>query len=530
MQKVRKPMKKILYFLLLLALFLALPVMAAAEGEEEVDESNPYGIFVGGVAVTKDNASDILGDGTAFYTAQNDTLTLRRYHSEQFYTQKGVLYSVYCGGKTNIVIEGKNNRFPQGIYTEKGNITLKGADVTFGNSAFLMLHAPAGTLSLSDSQLVLGDLSFVQSDSYCVTAKEIIVQKSEIRLDTDTPTTTYCNSILYGSSAIAAEKSSFSFSLPYPIAASMFLGGDMLFENCDIYLRRGNYGFHTQWGAVQFSDCDVVVEETRSFSSSPDFVAIDTTIEATLFYQGIHAVGSTDGEGFVAVSSKLVLKMLPFEDIESTIMRSIWNNMDASERVEFGQSYDAFIATFKNTTYKTATEGNAGIAVTGGGCYLHKTRMQINGFDAGILGLYGIPLEIDTRCDLRLSAKRVAFLWFAYSYEGVSIGSNRLTGTLITYTDVPESMQNAGAIAVCSSDEHPTFKAGAEVETTADILNRIEGTATDIRIRTAPYTGSIIIVSVIVTAVALAFIFACVMIFLPSLRMSKSPKGNSKKK
>ena len=521
-------MKKVLFLLTFMLLFCALPVFAMAEGEE-IDPANPYGIYVGGVAVTEANQSDILGDGTAFYTPQNDTLTLRHFKATEFYSLKGTLYSVYCSGKTNILIEGKDNRFPQGIFTAGGSITLKGADVHFGNSAFFFLYASEGDLTLENSAVWLGDLTYVQSDSYCVIAKNIKMKNSSFTLSTTTPTTTYCNAILYATTEFIAEDSGFLFSLPYPICGAMFLGGNLMFDNCDIDITRGNYAFHTQWGVIQFSECNVKVKETRSFSSSPDFLVVDSKIEASLFYQGIHAVGSTEGEGFVAASSKLDLKMLSFEEIESTIMRSIWDNMDASERVDFGQSYDNYILSFKNTSYKTATEGNAAIAVTGGGCYLYKTEITTKDFDFGILGLYGVPLEIDSRCDLKLSANAAAFLWFALSYEGVLLDSHRLSGSRLTYTDVPKSLEKVGTIAVCSSENRLTFKGSGDIESTADLLDRISGMGGEIRIRTAPYTSTIVLVTLLLVLLGGGFTLAAVMIFVPNFRMAKAIKAQKKK-
>lgn len=520
--------KKILFFLLLSVLVVSLPVLASAE--EETDPSNPYGIYVGGVAVTEANQSNILGDGTAFYTPQNDTLTLRNYKNEKFYELSSICFSVYCSKSTNIIIEGKENTFIQGVYTEKGNITLKNTNVTFGKSSFFGMTATSGTLKIEQSNLVLGDLHFVPSEGYYIRAKEVLIDKSSVILETTQPTKTYAASMIYASSDLSATHSEFRFSVPYPVVGAMFLGGNLVFENCDIYISRGNYAFHTQWGILQFADCNVEVSETRSFSSSPDFVAIDTTVKATLFYQGIHAVGSTEGEGFISISSNLDIEMLPYEAISDTIMKGIWDNMDAAERVEYGQSYDAYLTNFKNTTYKTATEGNAGIAVTGGGCYLNKTKMNIRGFDFGMLGLYGVPIEIGKRCDLSLDAEEAAFLWFAFSYEGVLIGGHRLSGTDLTYTTVPASLEKAGEIAVCSANTRLSFKGSGEIESTADLLDRIEGMEDSIRIRTAPYTASIVLVTVLVVALCGGFVVAAVLIFVPNFRMAKAERNSKKKK
>ena len=72
--------RKIVFLICLCALMMgicfAMPVGAE---ESKAPEESPYYIYVGNRAVTPENASDILGDGTASYDREKDVLTLRNF-------------------------------------------------------------------------------------------------------------------------------------------------------------------------------------------------------------------------------------------------------------------------------------------------------------------------------------------------------------------------------------------------------------------------------------------------------------------
>ena len=63
-----------------------------------------YGLNVGGVQVTSDNASDILGNGTASYDASSATLTLN--NADIRMEGKG---AIVAAGELKIKVLGNNN-------------------------------------------------------------------------------------------------------------------------------------------------------------------------------------------------------------------------------------------------------------------------------------------------------------------------------------------------------------------------------------------------------------------------------------
>ena len=65
----------ILFFSLLL--FALISLSASAETEPQ---TSPYGLYVGGVAVTGENAADVFGDGCATYDVEKNILTLNGFN------------------------------------------------------------------------------------------------------------------------------------------------------------------------------------------------------------------------------------------------------------------------------------------------------------------------------------------------------------------------------------------------------------------------------------------------------------------
>ena len=81
-----------------------------------------YGLNVGGVQVTSENASDILGNGTASYDASSGTLTLNNADIRVDYNEihKGAIVAT---GDLTIIVKGQNN------YIAVSNLTAYGAAI-----------------------------------------------------------------------------------------------------------------------------------------------------------------------------------------------------------------------------------------------------------------------------------------------------------------------------------------------------------------------------------------------------------------
>ncbi|MBO5270727.1 MAG: hypothetical protein J6B77_08070, partial [Clostridia bacterium] len=82
-------MKK--FFCILLTLLLMVPLVTS------VSAVIPgYGLYVGGIEVTAQNAADVLGDGTVSYDAESKTLTLNGANITELHTADIVSAGVYA--------------------------------------------------------------------------------------------------------------------------------------------------------------------------------------------------------------------------------------------------------------------------------------------------------------------------------------------------------------------------------------------------------------------------------------------------
>lgn len=83
-------MKKKLLFLTITALLMALLCVSA------LASSDGPGLWVGGVEVTSENASNILGDGKASYDAATKTLTLNGATLSGYHEGRGYYAFIYA--------------------------------------------------------------------------------------------------------------------------------------------------------------------------------------------------------------------------------------------------------------------------------------------------------------------------------------------------------------------------------------------------------------------------------------------------
>ena len=121
--------------ILLLFAAMCCTVMANAE---------TYGLSVGGVQVTSDNASDILGNGTASYNAWSNTLTLN--NADIRMNGKG---AIVAAGNLYIDVVGTNNYIAVNNLGEHA-----GAAIQTGGNMFI--QAPFYATEFSNLQIVCG--------------------------------------------------------------------------------------------------------------------------------------------------------------------------------------------------------------------------------------------------------------------------------------------------------------------------------------------------------------------------------------
>ncbi len=114
-------------------------------------------LYVGGVAVTPENAYDILGDGTAYYDEETNTLTLKNAYITSYFTGKlkanyEMLCNIFTTNDLIINLLGENRLFIEtadtdvetvkcGIYAELCNLTFKGSGALYITNDYGVLYA-----------------------------------------------------------------------------------------------------------------------------------------------------------------------------------------------------------------------------------------------------------------------------------------------------------------------------------------------------------------------------------------------------
>lgn len=132
-----------------------MPPIAAARGSVTPMSTTNYGIWVGGVEVTSENANSITGtgiDGTVSYDPTNNTLTLNDANITGCYTKSAYDYGIYhsdssmvnnlsirLAGTNTITLNARESQTVAGIYSEKSGGSLTFCETENGS---LNISAP----------------------------------------------------------------------------------------------------------------------------------------------------------------------------------------------------------------------------------------------------------------------------------------------------------------------------------------------------------------------------------------------------
>ena len=141
----------------------------------------PFGIYVAGVSVTRDNEDDVLGDGTVYYDSTNKLLTLDNATIE---SEDTVVYSmidlhIELIGENKVVCT--NEEYCVGIYAGNYNLNKDLALVGDGSLTIEFPNARVDAAGLSAADLTVGaDLTVITPD--CENAVNGIICDSSLIL------------------------------------------------------------------------------------------------------------------------------------------------------------------------------------------------------------------------------------------------------------------------------------------------------------------------------------------------------------
>ena len=129
-----------------------------------VMNAETYGLSVGGVQVTSDNASNILGNNTASYDASSNTLTLN--NADIRMNGAG---AIVAAGELYICVVGTNN------YIAVNNLG-EYAGAAIQTAGALTLYAPSNQSEFSKLQIVCGAAPalYTLSGNICLDRKSVV--------------------------------------------------------------------------------------------------------------------------------------------------------------------------------------------------------------------------------------------------------------------------------------------------------------------------------------------------------------------
>ena len=236
---------------LCLLLFAALSVCAFAQTEPQ---TSPFGLYVGGVAVTEQNASDIFGDGCAVYDAAKNTLTLNGFNktgvSTLDFEEDIADFSLYAEKDTHIRITGKNNVFYNTVCAVGGTISVESAEVAFKGEGFSYLlcipsleSGKSGDMRISDSEVKL--LGFDKIYRYGFCARNLLFERSDFEMQLTKAGEHFPSSLFYAEEELHGVDTNYLINTPFPYVTSLFQGGEIVLSGSAVDVSGAEYVFHS---------------------------------------------------------------------------------------------------------------------------------------------------------------------------------------------------------------------------------------------------------------------------------------------
>ena len=477
--------------------------------------TSPYGLYVANCAVTEENAADIFGDGTAVYDGVSNTLTLNGFNRAEVSTVdfEGALvrFSVYAEKGTHIRITGEGNVLHDAVCTVGGNIMIDTAKVTFGGEGFSLLlcclnaqSGKTGDIRISDSTVSFGGFSGVQREG--IRARNLIIERSSFALDTvqrGQYTTLFC-----AEKELYSQNSVFSLRMPLPLVSYVFQGGEMVFNQSVLDIRDAECVFYATEangakGSLIFQQSTVSVKNSCHLANTVQTSAIDSVIEAELYYSGIRTSQSPKSPSLSLSGSKVTLSCRSFEEMEALQLRRIWD-ADSEQQEMFRHSYERYISYFYTKYQNNFAQGFAA-AISGGDVLFEKSNFSCEGFRTGLFAQYAVTLTVGKGTTLDLKAEEAAFV-MASSYENALTLPNRAR---VRFSSLRQMSADPALTSDCpylygAAKKRMTMPTAQQAEPNADLLDLLGGEATHIRIRTAPYLPLWLSLTIAGTAALLA--------------------------
>ncbi|MBO7150238.1 MAG: hypothetical protein J6V82_00650, partial [Clostridia bacterium] len=468
---------------------------------QETPETSPFGLYVGGVAVTEQNATDIFGDGCAVYDATKNTLTLNGFNKTGISTldfEEDIAdFSVYAEKDTHIRITGKNNVFYNTVCTVGGNISVESAEVAFKGEGFSFLlcipsteSGKSGDMRIFDSEVKV--LGFDKIYRYGFCAANLIFERSAFEMVLTKAGEHFQSSLFYAEKELHGVDANYLINTPFPYVTSLFQGGEIVFSGTTVDVSGAEYVFHSTErngcdGSLSFVETEISVKDSRCLADTVSAYVERSDIFGALYYSGIRAAQAPAKPSLTVTNASITLSCLPFEKLEMQLGK-MWQAMDAKSKQAYRNDYDYYVSYTRDSIYPDRFAQGFGVAVSGGDVSFEKSTLSCEGFRTALFAQYAVTMTLKKAVTLDLKATEAAFI-MASSEEDALRLPNRMRTRFSSLREMPadESLTDECPYLFGAAKKRLTLPSSETVVQRTDLLDLLEGEAEHIRIRTAPF-------------------------------------------
>lgn len=437
---------------LLLCLTL-LPMLAFGAGARDTVDGDPaaedpveYVIYLGGVRVTKQNCTDIFGDGgTAAYDpgrnlltitgGQNTTIAAAAMATPEEDPKPLGTYSLYATEPGLRVEISGTVRLTHGIYLKKGSVTVKGnaTRVTFlgGDDSPTYITVADGNLNVLDgSKVICESLSAIKND--CFSATNVVVQGGAVEVNGEGTVPDFSH-MLFGKQSVRIREATVEYRANY-MGCETFLAsdGDIQIIEGKVYARNARVFLLLGGGKLSVGANSMLWANNclHGMQIIGDADLRKSTVEISSFYSGI-VLSSLKDNTFRAQDCRITLKQPGYEVLE----RLMKPNAEASGNP------DQYMANSRADYERTVAKAeNAGFYANRMTMEFSDCWLDVTGYRTGIFyRSQGKTLSLRDGCRLSVDAVSAALVAMVTEADSVSFGS-RMSGDVAVQVLPAESV------------------------------------------------------------------------------------------
>ncbi|MBP5209904.1 MAG: hypothetical protein J6125_03475 [Clostridia bacterium] len=404
--------KTIRFLLWLATVTIALLLLCITASAETYDN-----FFVGGVAVTTENQSDIFGDGTASYDPTTLTLTLLGYRHPNVRLMTSAqdleyTYSLYWGNDADLIVDLSGDcLFPGGVHLDRGAVNIHDASVTFGDYQALCccVNIDRGALTVKNSRVQVDSIAYLMrtsSENAAAVAPfyayQMLWQDSTLICQPAARSYSVCNALLYAVSDMQLERTTLRIAPNNPKVYSALF---------------------SQSGKIVAADCDFSIAGTQTGLLC---VAADNPYGDVTTYPGlIDLSGSriifTDGCRFAAVTKASIcgcdVEIYPYVDAFVVQGSEIGDSIvieNSTLVAAYHTDRGARTAFFNGAGDLSEPEATFGLYLSDAHLIVKDSKVTLKGFDCAVAAGGDTSIHLMEGSDLSLNAARAALLLYSF--------------------------------------------------------------------------------------------------------------------